>query len=40
MSGFFPKPENLPGGIDLITDRKLSYTGRLKTGNLNRKQYK
>jgi transposase len=36
---FFRKEKEIFAGIDLITDRKLSHSSRIKTGKPNRKQY-
>ena len=40
MRKLFPKAEKIPAGIANAADRKLSHSGRLKTGKLNRDQYK
>ena len=40
MSEFFPKTKEISAGIASITDRKLSHQRRLKSGRLNREQYR
>jgi len=40
MPKFFQKTEEISAGIGLIIDRKLLHSGSVKSGKLNRKQYK
>ena len=40
MQKFFPEAKEIFAGITNAADGKLSDSGRLKTGKLNRKQYK